>query len=104
MEFWWIQIWEVKSEKAEEHDKLQKELREWNLKEEPEMRPRLRYLRLNEDGKELRMLIKTGFTDMTEVEAIRTRPRDEGYMKLHKVAMTCIVPDTHQERFWYDVT
>jgi hypothetical protein len=74
------------------------------LREEPEMRPGLRYLRLNEDGKELRMLVKTGFNDMSEVEAIRTRTRDEGYMKLHGVAMTCIVPDTHQKRFWYDVT
>ena len=98
---WWIQIWEVKSESVETHEALQEKLLEWSFKAQPQMKDRLGYYRLNEDGKELRMLVKTGFKDMEEIEDLtKVTSKDDDYMKMIDDVNACQVQGSWVNRFW----
>jgi len=98
---WWIQIWEVKPESVETHEALQEKLLEWSYRENPQMKDRLGYFKLNEDGKELRMLVKPGFKDMEEIdELMKEAHKDKVYMKMLDDVNACQVEGSWQSRFW----
>ena len=97
----WIQIWEVKPESEEIHEALQEKLLEWSYRENPQMKDRLGYFKLNEDGKILRMLVKTGFKDMDDVDSLmKGAHMDDEYMKMVQEVNDCQVPGSYQNRFW----
>ena len=65
------------------------------------MKPRLGYFRLNEDGKELRMLVKTGFKDMDEIDVLmKGAHMDDEYMKMIDDVNACQVQGSWENRFW----
>lgn len=97
-----VMTWEVSNDKIRDHEEVQRRLWTYTLEKWPWVKDRQRYFIHNDGSKEIRVLVLTGFKDMSEIEEMQKTWNDEGFEEIKQDLRPCMVPDTEKIMFWHD--